>query len=295
MALPSVKNATFTIKVQEFQKPIKIRPMILAEHKAIQMSTDVGQESDVALTIANVTASCTDGLVTAQSVPQYLLDFVFLQLYISSVENVINSRYRCYGHLKDEEGNLKYDEETKDPIVCDNSIEVKIPLDMATIIYPEEFNDLKVIQITDTVKLHLKSLSLQNNLDVSELRVKIVDIINEIDEISIAKEEGPDEADKAKIKELTDKLIGMRQEIKDLYFYYSVDHIEDADNIYKPETDFNLQEFLEWSGNCPSASFNRLEDFYQNVPTVGMDLHIQCPKCGNKSDTKLRGLKDFFS
>ena len=154
--------------------------MILAEHKAIQMSTDVGQESDVALTIANVTASCTDGLVTAQSVPQYLLDFVFLQLYISSVENVINSRYRCYGHLKDEEGNLKYDEETKDPIVCDNSIEVKIPLDMATIIYPEEFNDLKVIQITDTVKLHLKSLSLQNNLDVSELRVKIVDIINEI-------------------------------------------------------------------------------------------------------------------
>lgn len=294
MALPAVKNATFTIKVQEFQKPIKIRPMILAEHKAIQMSTDVGAEGDVALTIANVTDSCTDGLVTSKSVPQYLLDFVFLQLYISSVENVINSRYRCYAHLKDEEGNLKYDEETKDPIICDNSIDVKIPLERATIIYPENFDDLKVIKISDTVKLHLKCLSLQNNLDVADLRHTIIDMVNEIDDISTKDGDLTDE-DKARIKELTDALIIKRQEIKDAYFYYSVDHIEDADNIYKPEVDFNQKDFLEWAGNCPSSSFNTLEDFYQTTPTVGMDLHIQCPKCGNSSDTQLRGLKDFFS
>lgn len=294
MALPAVKNATFTIKVQEFLKPIKIRPMILAEHKAIQMATDVGAESDVVLTIANVTESCTDGLVTAKSVPQYLLDYVFLQLYISSVENVIASRYRCYGHLKNAEtGEALYDEETNDAIICDNSIEVKIPLERANIIYPEDFATLKVINISDSVKLHLKCLSLQDNLDIAEMRHVIIEMVNRVDDLSDKEELTAEEKDE--IKKLTDDMIIKRQEIKDMYLYYSVDYIEDAENVYKPEVDFKLKDFLEWAENCPSSSFNNLETFYQSIPVIGMDLHIQCPNCGNSTDTTLRGLKDFFS
>lgn len=294
MALPSVKNATFTIKVQEFQKPLKIRPMILAEHKAIQMATDVGSESDVVLTIANVAESCTDGLVTAKSVPHYLLEYIFLQLYISSVENVIASRYRCYGHLKNEEtGEVLFDEETGDAIICDNSIEVKIPLERANIIYPEDFNELKVIKINDTVKLHLKCLSLHDNLEITNMRAEIIDMVNRVDELSENAE--LTEADQAEIKLLTDSMIKKRQEVKDAYLYFSVNYIEDAENIYKPEVDFNHKEFLEWAENCPSNAFINMETFYKKIPTIGMDLHIVCPKCGNSSDTVLRGLKDFFS
>ena len=48
MALPIIKNASFSIKIKEFSKPIKIRPMILAEHKAIQAATDMNDDTDIA-------------------------------------------------------------------------------------------------------------------------------------------------------------------------------------------------------------------------------------------------------
>lgn len=293
MALPSVKNATFTIKVKEFKKPVMIRPMLMIEHKSIQQVTDIGSEEDVAITIANVTAACTDNMVTADKVPQYVLDFIFMQIYVSSVESVVNSRYRCYGHLKDENGNLMYDEEVGDQIICDNSIEVRIPLGNATVMYPDNYDKLKVIDISDTVKLHLKSLSLQSNLDINTMRQSIIETLGKIEELS-AKEELTEE-DNKDVKIMTDILLKKRQEIQEQYFYLSVDYIEDADGIYRPGTDFDFAEFLNWTNNCPSSAFVHIEDFYNSTPTVGLDLKIECPACGNKSETNLRGLKDFFS
>lgn len=299
MALPTIKNATFTIKVKEFAKPIKIRPMIVAEHKSIQQAMDIASEEEVAITIANVVKSCTDGLVTADSVPQYVLDYVFLQIYIASVESKVTSKYTCRNKLKNEDGSYLIDEETGDYITCDGSISVQIPLSNAVIQYSENYESSKVINITDGVKLHLKGLTLTNNIDVKEKRDKVIEII---DKIYVASEkEYTDEEEAAKlandaaIKVLEDEILKIKKETRDYYLYSSVDYVEDENGISKPEVDFNFEEFNSWIESCPSLPLSNIDAFYSDSPEVGMELKITCPKCMNTENVKLKGLKDFFS
>lgn len=292
MALPSIKNATFTLRIKEFDKPLSIRPMIVAEHKAIQQVIDIGSENDIALTISEVTKSCTNGKVDAKSVPQYVLDFIFLQIYMTSVENVVSSTYTCYNYLKNEEnGDILYDEETGDPILCDNNIDVKIPLSNANIIYPEKYEELRRIEVTKGVFLNLKNLALQQNIDISEMRNNIMSTVNRLTELDDA-DESPEVL--KEIKDINKKLADIRAEIKDKYTFMSVESIDDNGKIMLPEVDFTAEEFKTWLDSCPSSVIADSEDFFESAPIVGMDIKITCPKCMNTSEVKLRGLKDFF-
>lgn len=293
MSLPTIKNATFTVKIDEFPKPIKVRPMVVSEHKSIQQAIDIGSEDDAALTIADITSACTNNIINGNDTPQYILDFFFLQLYMTSVENVVNSSYRCYGRIKDEEGNIKLDEETGDPIKCDTSINVQIPLSDATIMYPEGFAEKSLIAVSDNVKMKLKCLSLQSNLEVNSYKTKVIEIVEKIN-IIVAKEEQTEE-DNKEFKLLNDELLKVRDLIKLVYVFNSIDYIDDGENQLKPGVDFNQQEFSDWLDECPSIVNTAIEQFYDKTPTIGLDIHIKCAKCGNTSDTQLRGLQDFFS
>ena len=288
MSLPTIKNANFSIKVKEIQKPLQVRRMIVAENKAIQQATDLGNEIDVSLTIANITASCTNDVINSTTVPQYLLDFVFLQIYINSVENKIESKYVCHGFTKDPETNEPlFDEETGDAIRCNNNILVKIPLDRAEIIYPDKYEISRVINISEEVKLKLKGLTLQQNIDISELQKELYNIADSLPE-DLSEES----------KEYKDAVISINElktKIAELFFYYSIDSIVNEGNDIFPEKDFNKEEFVKWINECPSNSVEKVEEFYENIPYLNLDLSITCPKCGNKHETKLRGLQDFFS
>lgn len=292
MSLPSIKNATFSLRIKEFPKPIQIRPMIVSEHKTIQQVIDIGSENDIASTIADVTRSCTNGKVDGSTVAQYILDFIFLQIYMTSVENVVSSTYTCYHYLKNDENNdILYDEETGDPIKCDNEIEVKIPLANASIIYPDEYEALRTIKINDSVTIKLKNLSLNQNIEISDSRLKIVELLNELSELDSLPES---EENNEKIEALNKKIIDYRNELKDRYMYLSVESVIDGENVTYPEQDFNEKEFIDWLNTCPSLAVSKVESFFESAPIVGMDIKITCPKCMNSSDVKLRGLKDFF-
>lgn len=292
MALPSIKNATFSLRIKEFPKPIQIRPMIVSEHKTIQQVIDIGSENDIASTIADVTRSCTNGKVDGNSVAQYILDFIFLQIYMTSVENVVSSTYSCYHYLKNEDnGDILYDEETGDPILCDNEIEVKIPLANASIIYPEEYEELRKVKINDSVTLVLKNLSLNQNIEISDNRLKIIELLQELSDLDENKDSKENDQ---KIEEVNKTINDLRAELKDHYTYLSVESILNGENISYPEQDFNEAEFIEWLNTCPSMAVSKVDNFFDSAPIVGMDIKITCPKCMNSSDIKLRGLKDFF-
>ncbi len=299
MSLPTIKNATFTIKVAEFTKPLKIRPMIVAEHKSIQQAIDIGSDSDVAITIAEIVKSCTNGEVSATSVPQYIMDYVFLQIYIASVEGVVNSKYTCRNKLKDENGNLKIDEETGDHIICDGSINVKIPLSNAVIQYPVDYNTNKKVAITDKVSLYLKGLNLQQNIDVTENQAAGIDIINKIFDLSSLEfseeEKVASDANKAAIEVLEQELVLLKKQTRDYFLYSSVDYIEDENGISKPEVDFTFEEFIKWIESCPAQPMTKIDAFFSDTPKIGMDIKVTCPECANSEDIKLKGLNDFFS
>ncbi len=296
MSLPSIKNASFTVKLKEFAKPIKVRPMIVSEHKSIQQAIDIGSESDVAITIADVTNSCTSGAVTGENQPQYILEYIFLQLYMTSVENVISSKYHCHNHLKNlETSELMYDEETGDPIKCDNSIEVKLPISNAKIMYPENFEQDSLVEIDSNIKMKLRGLSLAANVEINDLRSNIVALIESVHKIANKPEDQITEEEKNVIKEVDKKLIEIKKEVQNCYFYNAVEYIDNNGVILYPEKDFTEETFTPWLNSCPSTAYSKIQDFYEKTPGLGLDIKITCPKCGNSTTSELRGLQDFFS
>ena len=293
MSLPVIKNASFSVRIKEFDKPVKVRPMIVSEHKSIQQAVDIGSADDAAMTIADVTAACTNNVVNAQNTQKYILDYFFLQLYMASVENVVNSKYKCYGIMKDEEGNNKVDEETGDVIKCGTTIDVAIDLGQATIVYPENYDKLVNVVVSDTVSIRLKCLSLESHIDINSNKDQIIAVVDKINAILLKEE--PEDGDTELVKEYNTELAKLRDKIKETYVFSSIDYITDNDNMLKPGVDFNEAEFAEWLNKCPSSVAGSIEEFYDVTPDVGMNLHIRCAKCGNKHDAVLSGIQDFFS
>lgn len=287
MSLPVIKNASFSIKIKEMSKPIKVRPMLLSEYKCIQAATDMNDDADIANVIADVTSSCTDGVINAKNVPLYVLNYVFLQIYMNSVENVVSAKYTCHAIKKNEDGAPLIDEETGDEIRCNGSIDVKIPLSAAIVEYPEDFDKNKLVKISDNVTLHLVPLSLYGSVEIGNYQEKIIEKLTELNESSAEDEDA--------INRISNDIKKIKSELKDAYTYYSVEKIDDNGNIMIPEKDFNQAEFIEWINNCPSTPMIAAEKFYEKTPDLTLDLKVVCPDCGCTENIKLRGLKDFFS
>lgn len=296
MSLPIIKNATFTIKTKELKKPIKIRQMVFAEHKSIQQVTDIGNDSDTAITIGEIIEACTFGSIKADNVPQYLLDYIFIQLYMTSVEDVINTRYKCNAILKHEEtGEPLFDEETGDTIICDTGFDVKLPLGQVAIHYPDDYEKYKTIKIDETTNLILRPLSLMNNIEMNQLKDSLIELLSEANDIIAKNKELPETELEALLTPVNDKINDVKDATNATYLYASVECIESEENKLYPETDFNKDEFIKWLNNAPSNVFSNIEQFNLNLPNIELKIHIECPKCGNNTDVHLKGLKDFFS
>ena len=289
MGLPTIKNANFTIKVKELKEPLRIRPIVFQEHKSIQQAMDLGSQEDVVLMLADVVEQCTDGVIK-DTTEQYLLEYIFLQLYINSVEGNVSSTYTCKAYKKDENEQILIDEETQMPIICNSSFEVQVPLERGKIVYPENFEKMKDVEISDGVSLRLKCLSLAHNVEILRLRDEIIDLYT----LSENFEHINDDEFKT-VDDVKEKISELKEKIQDLYIFYSVDYINDGDKQLKPNDDFSFDEFSDWIKQIPSKSATEIVKFYNDVPILGMDLTITCPHCRNKENIKLRGLHDFFS
>lgn len=290
MTLPTIKNANFTIKVKELKEPLRIRPIVFQEHKAIQQAMDLGTQEDVVMMLADVVEQCTDGVIKADTTEQYLLEYIFLQLYINSVEGKVSSTYTCKAYKKDENEQILIDEETQMPIICNSSFEVQVPLERGKIVYPENFEKMKDVEISDGVSIRLKCLSLAHNVEILRLRDEIIDLNTLIENFEHIQDDEFKTVDDVK-----EKISELKAKIQDFYIFYSVEKINDNGKELLPNVDFTFEEFSEWIKNIPSKSATEIVKFYNDVPILGMDLTITCPHCRNKENIKLRGLHDFFS
>lgn len=292
MSLPNIKSATFTVKIKELSKALRVRPMTFGEHKTIQQAVDLGSDNDTALTIANVVEACTDGVITSKTVPQYILDYIFLNLYMTSVESVISSRYTCNAFKKDEDGNELIDEETGDKIRCNSSIDVKLPINKTKIMYVENYEEIRRLVLSPDVTLLMKGLTLEANVEAQEKKDEIIDVVNEIYAITdLESQESKD-----LVESLNNKIKELRVEAERHYFFNSIEKIETPEKELLPGVDFNNDEdFDSWINSCPRKGLENLAAFFDSTPAVGLDLHITCPECSHSEELKLRGLQDFFS
>lgn len=73
----------------------------------------------------------------------------------------------------------------------------------------------------------------------------------------------------------------------------SIDCVYDEDNVYpaKDSTKEELQEFIE---SLNKEQFSKIEQFFENIPSVQTTLKFHCNKCGHKQDILVKGAQSFF-
>lgn len=284
--LPKIQSATFSIKTSELKKAVQLRPMNVSEHKAIQQANDIYSLDDTMTTIGKVTSACSDGKINPHDTPLYLLEYMFLRLYMSSVDNVISSIYKCNAVLKTEDGKDQVDEETGDLIHCNTDINVKVNLDGAKIVYPKDYNTLKEIKVDENTVIELKSISLDASKDIDNVREQLNNLRVDLEKYTQEKDEEKIKITKLLIKETIDT-------IQATYIYHSLSSIKsNGDEIDLSE--LTIEETFEWYKKCPSKVAVDFDNFFSSVPYLGMDIKLTCPNCGNKTEVKLMGIGSFL-
>jgi hypothetical protein len=73
----------------------------------------------------------------------------------------------------------------------------------------------------------------------------------------------------------------------------SIEYIYDGEQYYYPnETDpTELVEFVE---SLNAEQFTKIEDFFNNLPTLNKKIEITCSKCGFDHTIEVEGLDNFF-
>jgi len=77
------------------------------------------------------------------------------------------------------------------------------------------------------------------------------------------------------------------------FIYDCVDYVWDAKTVTS-KSDITLDEFRVWIGDLEKTNYEKIKLFFENTPSLTKTLHVNCPKCGAKSDIVLSGLDDFF-
>jgi hypothetical protein len=73
----------------------------------------------------------------------------------------------------------------------------------------------------------------------------------------------------------------------------SIEYIYDGDQFYYAhETD--PQEMQEFVDNLNQDQFNKIEEFFSNLPKLKEKLEITCSKCGFHHELEVEGLENFF-
>lgn len=275
MGLPIVKQPTYTTKTKELGN-VKFRPFVNAEHKALLTTIDLGDEKSSFNTILDIVDTCTFKAVKTNNLAPHLLEFLFLQAYIKSVENKVNGSYNCRNKLTAEQFEKRKaqlaakqaenpDMEPVEPSeYCDSKFNVVIPIEDATIMYPDNYDEASLIDIDGVNKIKLKIPSAVIQVDLDEM-------------LKAAQQEN-----------------SQLPNIDAIFLYHGIDYIETA-NGKLTQADFTIEDFIEWYDDLHVTITNKITKFYSDAPKLHLTQVIKCPMCGNSETMEFTGLKSFFT
>lgn len=73
----------------------------------------------------------------------------------------------------------------------------------------------------------------------------------------------------------------------------SIEYIFDGEQYYYPnETDPN--ELVEFVESLNAEQFTKIEDFFNNLPSLNKKIELDCGKCGYHHTIEVEGLDNFF-
>jgi hypothetical protein len=142
MALPVIDRPLFKVVVPIIEKEYTLRPYLMKEEKILLLAQQGNDQKQIALAIKQVITNCVVGEhVDVDTLPNFVLEYLLLQLRISSVGSEINVAYR------DNEDDQRYE----------------FDVDLNDIELSSDPNHTDAIELNDTVGLLMK----YPNLDIA--------------------------------------------------------------------------------------------------------------------------------
>ena len=99
MPLPKVVAPTFELTLLSTGKPVKYRPFLVKEEKALLIALESGNEKDIIHTVKNVIKACVMSRIKVDDLPSFDLEYLFLNIKGKSVGESVELVVNC----KDEE------------------------------------------------------------------------------------------------------------------------------------------------------------------------------------------------
>lgn len=95
MALPVIDRPLFKVVVPIIEKEYTLRPYLMKEEKILLLAQQSNDQKQIALAIKQVITNCVvSEQVDVDTLPNFVLEYLLLQLRISSVGSEINVAYR---------------------------------------------------------------------------------------------------------------------------------------------------------------------------------------------------------
>ena len=135
MALPKLDTPKYQLTLPSTGETIEYRPFLVKEQKILMMAQESKDEKQMLSAVGDLVQSCTFNKIDARNSPTFDIEYIFLKIRSKSVGETVDLNITCPD-----------DEITKVP--------VKIKLDDIQLMTHE--NHKTEIDITDTIKLHLR-------------------------------------------------------------------------------------------------------------------------------------------
>jgi len=149
MPLPNLEKIIpiFDVVIPSTQETVKFRPFLVKEEKLLLIALDGADEKEMLQAVVQVIADCAMSPLKVDSLANFDLEYIFLQLRARSVNDVVELSYRCMNIEK--EG-----VDGKSPVLCNNIVKVNINLQNVQV----QFNPMhtKTIYLTDTMGMTLR-------------------------------------------------------------------------------------------------------------------------------------------
>lgn len=226
--------------------PVKFRTFTVGEHRQFLEAQQLGDANAIFDTLLAMLEACTFGKIPVRKTEMYILDALYLEIFIKSKGATVPATYRCT-HLVPGENEM---------VECGTRVTVNIPLQNAALHFPEGYVESEVIKTGENAGIKLRQ-------PVPDEYLKIRQTQSAVD-------------------------------ITDQFLYSSIECVFDGDRVMYPGVDYDLPGLIAYVESLPDTVVSQIQKFYDQTPTLQLDLQIKCPKCGHEENIHLEGLDDFF-
>lgn len=95
------------------------------------------------------------------------------------------------------------------------------------------------------------------------------------------------------IKKISDKESTSDEISKTIEMYsMMIDEVYEGKDVI---TEFSSDEIKEWVLTLPQSALEKFNEFFSSMPTLEMNVELECPTCGTKETITYKGLDAFFT